>query len=68
MLGCTAGRGKRQRRQVIQSAVSVDSVYYERTADGRANREAEAAVNTRLRQQQRSMPSAGRLMAAAVRK
>ena len=38
--------------------------------DGRANREAEAEAmaDTRLRQQQRSMPSAGRLMAAAVRK
>ena len=36
--------------------------------DGRVDREADAAVKTRLRQQQRSMPSAGRLMAAAVRK
>ena len=35
---------------------------------GRVDREADAAVNTRLRQQQRSMPSAGKLMAAAVRK
>ena len=35
MLGCTAGRGKRQRRQVIQSAVSV---YYERTGRARQQR------------------------------
>ena len=34
---------------------------------GRVDSEADAAVNTRLRQQQRSTPSAGRLMAAAVR-
>ena len=54
----------------VARSSSAQSVSIMSAPDGRADREAEAEamLNTRLRQQQRSMPSAGRLMAAAVRK